>query len=435
MMAVGVKHWFAVGFLITHCLIQPLVAVGFTPNSPSANLYKPNCGVTEGLNALGKLNIFEEPPPSPKTKQNDSYAIFPDLVYEYKVAAIGDLSPIDFDYNQHVRRYIEIYSLERREQVAQMLGLAKLYFPMFEEMLDKYQLPLELKYLAVVESALNPLAISPSGAVGLWQFKLHAGRMFDLDVNSYIDQRMDPLLSTEAACQYLEYLYRIFKDWHLVMAAYNAGPGVVRNAIFRSGGETNFWKLRPILPEAAQNYVPAFIAAAYIMRNANMHGIEPIEPTITFDQTDTVQVSKPASFEIISAETGIPLNVLYFLNPTYRRGYIPKSADSRALTIPKTKVMQFLERENVIYETSRKTTSYHDVVASSGSTLNRVMVTHTVKAGEFLHMIAIRYGCTVDDIQIWNPRLGDELAIGQVLTIWTESSILQRLKQRNGVWP
>ena len=281
-------------------------------NSPS-NPYTRNCGVVQSLDSLKSRNFF--PYSSNESSNSGSFPIFPDLVYEVKIASIDNLSPISFDYNQHVKRYIDIYTLERREQVSQMLGLASLYFPMFDEMLDKHQLPLEFKYLAVVESALNPLAVSPSGAVGLWQFKINSGRMFDLEVNSYIDERMDPIKSTEAACMYLKYLYRIFNDWHLVMAAYNAGPGVVRNAIYRSGGETNFWKIYDQLPEAAQNYVPAFIAAAYVMQNAKEHGIEPTPPMVTFFQTDTIHVSKPVSFNILSSETGIPVDVIRFLNP------------------------------------------------------------------------------------------------------------------------
>jgi membrane-bound lytic murein transglycosylase D len=388
------------------------------------------CSVIRTLDSLESLNLFSD---SLRLNANNnliSYPSFPDLVYEYKIASIDNLSPIDFDYNQHVKRYIDIYTLERREQVSQMLGLAELFFPLFDEILDRYQLPLEFKYLAVVESALNPLAVSSSGAVGLWQFKINSARMFDLEVNSYIDERMDPVKSTEAACMYLLYLYRIFNDWHLVMAAYNAGPGVVRNAIFRAGGETNFWKLYDFLPEAAQNYVPAFIAAAYIMQNANEHNISATTPVVTFFQTDTVHVKDQLAFSVLSAETGIPLDVIRFLNPTYRRGVVPKSPKPLAIRIPASKVDISLRKEQEMYEKTLVKPDFHDVLANAGSTNNRVKVIHIVEAGDYLHKIAIKYACTIDDINFWNPNLKSDLEIGQSITLWVDTSTYGKIQDQ-----
>jgi membrane-bound lytic murein transglycosylase D len=387
------------------------------------------CYVVESLDRLNRLNLF--PDSLVGTIPLGKHPQFPDLVYEYKIAAIDNLSPIDFDFNEHVKRYIEIYTIERREQVSQMLGLSNLYFPLFDEMLDKHKLPLELKYLAVVESALNPLAVSSSGAVGLWQFLINSARMFDLEVNSYVDERMDPLKSTEAACMYLKYLHRIFNDWHLVMAAYNAGPGVVRNAITRSGGETNFWKLYNHLPEAAQNYVPAFIAAAYVMQNAKDHEIYPIPPVVSFFQTDTIHLQEPASLAVISREIGVPEDVIQFLNPTYRVGFVPKMENGSVIRIPAVKVDAFLKKEKTIYEKTNLKDDYHDVLANSGNTTGRVMVVHRVQSGDYLHKIAIKYGCTVDDINVWNPNLGSELAIGQSITVWVDLQTFSRLQQEN----
>jgi membrane-bound lytic murein transglycosylase D len=388
-----------------------------------------NCPIEQFLENLKTLNLF----PDSLTGNSGNVGLpnpsFPDLVYEYKIAAIDNLSPINYDFNQHVKRYLDIYTIERREQVSQMLGLAELYFPLFDEILDKHQLPLEFKYLAVVESALNPLAVSPSGAVGLWQFKINSGRMFDLEVNSYVDERMDPLKSTEAACMYLLYLYRIFNDWHLVMAAYNAGPGVVRNAIYRAGGETNFWKLYDFLPEAAQNYVPAFIAATYIMQNAPEHHIEPTPPIVTFFQTDTVHVKKQLAFSVLSSEIGVSIDVLKFLNPTFRRGVVPKSKNPVAIRIPKSTVDVFLQREESMYERTPQKPDFHDVLANAGSTDNRIRVIHIVQSGDYLHKIAIKYGCTIDDISIWNPNLSSELSIGQDITLWVDISIYNKLQQ------
>jgi membrane-bound lytic murein transglycosylase D len=385
--------------------------------------------IIETIDGLEGLHIF--PDTTSIVNKNNTYPTFSDLVYEYKIAAIGKLSPIDFDYNTKVKRYIDIYTVERRDQVSQILGLAQLYFPLFDEMLDKYHLPLELKYLAVVESALNPLAVSKSGAVGLWQFKINSAKMFNLTVNSYVDERMDPVKSTEAACQYLEYLYKIFNDWHLALAAYNTGPGPVRNAILRANGETNFWKIYEFLPESAQNYVPAFIAAAYTMNNAHDHKIEMVKPIITFAKTDTVMVSKPVPFSIISKELEVPIEIIRFLNPIYRRDFIPDLGKLTPLRLPSDKVESFIKKEQTIYNAKVDKITYQDNLINAGNTDGKTKVQYKVKPGDYLHKIAIAYGCTIDDLLIWNPNLDDNLDVGQSLVIWVDKKILQRLKENN----
>ena len=389
--------------------------------------------ILEPFDDLKNLHIFPDSASRAKNSIKETYPTFPDLVYEYKVAAIGKLSPIDFDYNPHVRKYIDIYSLERRDQVSQILGLGELYFPIIDEMLDKYHLPLELKYLAVVESGLNPLAVSKTGAVGLWQFKINSSRMFDLVVNSYVDERMDPVKSTEAACQYLQYLYKIFNDWNLALAAYNTGPGAVRNAIVRANGETNFWKIYDFLPESAQNYVPAFIAAAYIMNNAASHHIDKTKPIINYAKVDTVMVVKPAAFATISKELNIPIEIIRFLNPVYRRDYLPDLGKPIALWLPADKIELFLKKEQVIYNTKIEKPTFHDVLANSGNTDGKVRIQHKVKPGEYLHKIAIAYGCTVDDIYAWNPNADETLNKGDYLDIWVDKKEYQRIQQEGSV--
>lgn len=386
--------------------------------------------IIESMETLENLHIFKDTLSNKKNSSKD-YPTFPDLVYEYKIAAIGKLSPIDFDYNPKVKRYIDIYSIERREQVSQMLGLSQLYFPIFEEILDKYQLPLELKYLAIVESALNPLAVSKSGAAGLWQFKINSARMFNLNVNSYIDERMDPVKSTDAACQYLQYLYKIFNNWHLALAAYNTGPGPVRNAIARANGETNFWKIYDYLPEAAQNYVPAFIAAAYIMNNASTHKINVIKPIIDYNRTDSVMITQPLYFTAIEKELNLPIGIIRFLNPMYRRDYIPEIDKPVTLWLPSEMVEQFIKKEQTIYNTKSKVATYQDIVSKSGSTEGKTEISYNVKSGDYLHKIAILHGCTVDDLLIWNPISDDNLSVGENLIIWVDKKIYQRLIQSN----
>lgn len=420
MLKKGIGH-FATFIIITFLLPNGAYA-GYPNGYPPAK----NCNIQKSLDSLKQLTLFNRDTLEISRKKISST---PNLVYEVKIAAIDRLSPIAFDFNPYVKRYIDIYTIERREQVGQMLGLAELYFPIFDEMLDKHNLPLELKYLAVVESALNSLAVSPSGAVGLWQFMINSGRMFNLEVNSYIDERMDPIKSTEAACRYLDYLYRIFGDWHLVMAAYNAGPGVVRNAIARANGETNFWKLYEYLPEAAQNYVPAFIAATYVLQNASAHNISAIRPIIKFDQINTIDITEPVSFHEISAVTEVPCDIIRFLNPSYRRGYVPKPENSTSIYLPIDAIPLFIENEQSIYHKTQPKANYHERVANAGSKANKQKVFHIVQPGEYLHKIAIEYYCTVDDILIWNPISASELSAGDTLEIWANKNILQRITE------
>ncbi len=395
---------------------------GFAINPPlKSNL------VTDAIDGLNELKIFPDTVSGKSTKSSD-YPTFPDLVYEFKIAAIDKLSPIGFDYNSYVKKYIDIYTIERRDQVAQILGLSELYFPIFEDLFDKYQLPMELKYLAVVESALNPLAVSKTGAVGLWQFKINTAKMFNLTVNSYIDERRDPVKSTEAACQYLQYLYKIFNDWNLALAAYNTGPGAVRNAIQRSGGETNFWKIYSLLPEAAQNYVPAFIAAAYVMNNASDHKIIPAKAIITYAETDTVMISKPVSLTAVSKHLNVPVETLRFINPIYRRDYVPDQDKLVPIWLPSGKVKVFISKQKKIFDAVADTLNYHDILAQAGSTANKIKFKHKVKAGEYLHKIAILYGCTLDDLLEWNPELNGDLSVGQVITVWLDKKTYRQLK-------
>ncbi|MGM0408972.1 MAG: lytic transglycosylase domain-containing protein, partial [Bacteroidota bacterium] len=284
-----------------------------------------------GADVSGRF--VEEENPGNKKRKKDSIPIFPDLVYEYKIAELNNLTPIELEYNERVRRYIDVYTIERREHLSKIIGLAELYFPLFEEMLDKYNLPLELKYLAIVESALDPRAVSSSAAVGLWQFKINTSTMFDLEINSYIDERCDPYKSTEAACAYLQYLYRIYNDWQLALAAYNGGPGVVRNAIIRSGGKTNFWEIQPYLPDQTNGYVPAFIAVNYVMNHYTDHNIEPVRSQFIHLDIDTVKINEEISFKRISEFIDLPVETLQYLNPAYKLDYIPKLKEGATVVL------------------------------------------------------------------------------------------------------
>jgi membrane-bound lytic murein transglycosylase D len=346
------------------------------------------------------------------TKESNSFA------YEYYIELLNEQTPVDLEFNDDVRKYIDLFLTTRKKDLEISLQRAQLYFPIIEGFLDKYDLPLELKYIAVIESGLNPFAKSKSGAIGLWQFLYNTCSLFDLRVDSYIDERRDPYKSTDAACRYLQYLYSTFRDWDLVMASYNSGPGDVRNAILRSGGKTNYWELRQYLSEPARNYVPAFIAMNYLMQYHHLHGIQVKKPDYSFPETDTLQIQYAVSFEQINSILDIPVTELEELNPAYKLKYIPDLQSSCTLVLPKNRIDEYIESESRIIGYSVPVVDYNTLLTNAGSTENRTCITHTVKSGEYFHKIALSYNCTIENIKAWN-KLGDSpLYPGQCLEIW-----------------
>lgn len=341
------------------------------------------------------------------------------LALEYYLESLNQKTPLDLDYNPEVKKTIDNFLLSRSKDFQTYLSRSQYYFPIIESILDKYDLPLELKYVAVVESGLNPLAISKSGAVGLWQFLYNTCSLFDLKVDSYIDERRDPIISTEAACKYMQYLYNTFHDWNLVLASYNGGPGEVRKAIERSGGITDYWKLRPYLSKQAADYVPSFIATAFLMNFSDKFGIPKSNIPITNEPTDTIMINYPLSFYQISEVIHIQVSTLKTLNPAYRREYIPKTANQCKLVLPESKVNEFLKYEReIIYHRSSTKTDYLSQLESAGSTANKRRIEHVVEPGEYFHKIAIMYNCTIEDIKVWNKLDSLSLHPGQVLSIW-----------------
>ncbi len=352
----------------------------------------------------------------------DSIPIIPELIIESRITELSLTTPIALDYNPVVKKYIDYFSIKKRGLISKMLGMSQYYFPMIESTLDKYHLPMELKYLAIVESALNPTARSKTGAVGLWQFILPTGQMLDLKINSFIDERQDPVKSTDAACRYLEYLYNTFNDWQLALAAYNGGPTLVRNAIIRSGGKTDFWELRPYLPTETQGYVPAYIALTYVMNYSVEHNIRPDVPKLFYYQVDTVMINKPVYFASIANNLKIPFETIKFLNPSYKTNYIPKSNEDVPLVLPANKISTFIQNQKAIFSYSFPTDSLLKTNANYNNQ-NKTLVTHIVNKGDYINKIALMYRCSVNDILKWNDLKSISLTSGTVLKIWTPNQI------------
>lgn len=339
----------------------------------------------------------------------------PEYLVESRIEKLNLKTPISLVYNDHVQAYIDVYTLKRPDHLSNILARSELYFPLFEEYLDKYGLPLELKYLAVIESALDPRAKSSSGAYGLWQFLYQASRMFDLKVNSYLDERADPVKATDAACRYLKYLYANFNDWSLAIAAYNGGIGAVKEAIFKTGGERDYWKLRPHLPEQVRGYVPAFIAVNYAMNHHSSYEIPMGDPEFSYDDLHTTTLKGGISFEQISGKTGIDEDVLRVLNPVYTMDFIPVQEKPVRIVLPQEKLKIFLQKRSSFVTEKEPVT---DKNPPPGDTTGRTRLSHIVAPGEFFHEIAMRYQCTVEDLMAWNGFENKQLLAGQKLTVW-----------------
>lgn len=334
-------------------------------------------------------------------------------------------SPIEFVMNRSIKNYIESYLIRRPKQVTKLLAWGNYYFPLFEAALDRYGLPMELKYLPVIESALNPRAKSPVGAAGLWQFMYGTGKVYGLEVSSYTDDRMDPYLATDAACRHLKDLYDTYGDWNLVLAAYNAGPGNVRRAVSRSGGKTNYWQIRPFLPIETQNYVPAFMAACYVMTYAPEYGFQGPNLAPHWTTVDTVHCKRQIRFSQLQQVLEIPEEQLQVLNPRYKEGIVPawSKGNPSALVLPREKAGIFIAKEDSIYAMVAA-----DEAANAYETPPYLEVDqrirYRVKPGDYLGKIAEKYGCRVSDIRRWNGMKSDAIREGQRLTLYVKPAYL-----------
>ena len=352
--------------------------------------------------------------------KKDSLFVESDLTTEIlkeRLEYLNSKTPFDVEYNPQLEALIKRFLKYRLKNYATFMARAKFYFPLIEEQLAKYNIPLEMKYLVVVESALNPLAKSPVGATGLWQFMYQTGRQYGLKVSSYVDERSDVLKSTEAACKYLKKLYEIFDDWDLALAAYNSGPGNVTKAIRRSGSK-NYWNLRGFLPRETASYVPLFYTTMYLFEFADKHQIQPKEISIQYYQTDTIQVQKQITFEQIEKATSIDKKMLKFLNPQYILEVIPVVKERNyTLTLPTNYIGKFVQNEDRIYQFAEADALKREKPLPKYTELNN-RIRYRVKNGDFLGKIARRYGVSVKKIMRWNGMRKTKLRIGQRLIIY-----------------
>jgi len=352
---------------------------------------------------------------------------FSDSVYIDRLSRLQNI--IEMPYNEIVKEFIEMYSGRLRERVSFMLSASNFYMPIFEEALDAYNLPIELKYLPIIESALNPSAVSRAGAAGLWQFMISTGKQYGLQSNSLVDERRDPIKSTWAAVRYLKDLYDIYKDWHLVIAAYNCGPGNINKAIKRAGDKADYWAIYGYLPKETRGYVPSFIAANYVMTYYCKHNICPMVTNIPV-ATDTIHVNRNIHLQQIADVCKVDIDELKSLNPQYKQLILPGESQPQTLRLPQSDITSFIEKEDSVcaYKAnqffrnrrlvtantntrSRTSASRTSSKSTSGATY------HTIRRGETLSTIASRYGVTVNKLRQLNGIRGSKITAGKRLRI------------------
>ena len=351
---------------------------------------------------------------------------FPDSVYENRLNNLVSKTPFTAQSNPVLLKTIKYFVRKRSRYTAVMVGRSKLYFPMFETYLTKHNLPLELKFLPIIESALKPSGKSWAGAAGLWQIMYRTGRSLDLYADSYIDDRLHPEKSTEAACKYLAFLYNLYGNWDLALAGYNCGPGNVNKAIRRAGGNTNYWVIRKYLPKETQMYVPNFYAVMYMMTYYESHQIIPKSPAIYYHEKDSVCLKASVRISHIDTILGIPVEQFKILNPQYKTDIIPQTNPPQCISIPVEKLSAFFELENTLYQ-------YQDYLESVGQnyTILNKKKRHTVQPYETMADIAFLYDTSPSEIREWNGFRNSTLFPGQkIIILIPEKRIIQNIDKK-----
>ena len=351
------------------------------------------------------------------------YEYVPDLSYGEVSDRLSCMdSGLPLSYNKVVKSFIDYFTVRDRKYTKLMMQRVNLYFPIFEYYLEKYGLPDELKYLSIIESGLNPIARSRVGAAGLWQFMPSTGRLFKLYQDYYIDERLDPYKSTEAACIYLKSLHNRFKDWELVLASYNAGPGKVRRAIRRSGNKKKFWEIYDYLPRETRSYLPQFVAMIYVLNHQEEHNLK-VDQVFYPIKSDTIEVSHYVDLSTFAEQLDVCVEDLKTLNPALRRGAVPPHAKKYPLRVPIDKMPHLLaNRQEILDSAAVKGKEELAKMASTqpGSTYGRNVVKHRVRSGEVLGTIADRYRVRVSDLRKWNNIRGNLIRSGQLLKVWVK---------------
>ena len=345
---------------------------------------------------------------------NDSIGL---NIYEKRLCFLDNKTPMDLSYNEKVQPFIDNYLGRNRALIERMQGLKNMYFPLFEQKLDKYNLPIEFKYLAIVESALNPKAKSPSGATGLWQFMYLTGKQYELQVTSYMDERQDPYKSTEAACKYFVKLYDMFGDWNLVLAAYNGGPGYLQRKI-NSVGSYDFWELHPYLRKETRNYIPTFIAINYAMNFSKEHDIFPLKSSINTFIPDTLTINSQVNTATLVEILCINKETICYLNPAYKKDVFPKNS---ILILPDFSVADFLNNEESNY-------LFISAVDKKEILIDEERVVYTVRKGDYLGRIATENNIKIFELKKWNNLRSTELDIGQKLVLYLKKNPVSTLK-------
>ena len=360
------------------------------------------------------------------TPTDVDYSELPTEVLKERLRKLNEKTPFNVEYNPVLEQVIKSFLKNRRSSLERLMSLSDYYFPMFEQEMSNQKIPLEMKYLAIIESALNPKARSRAGATGLWQFMYATGKSYGLEVNNYVDERSDPVRSTKAAAKYLNELYKIFGDWDLALAAYNSGPGNVTKAIRRSNGKTNYWNLRPYLPRETAGYVPAFLATLYIFEYAKEHGFKPQKRANHLFQTDTIRVKQAIPFKDIAEITGMDVQDIQFFNPSYQLDVVPYvEGRNYAVRLPISEIGKFVSNEQAIYNYLNEQKAQREQILpevakgeqyAGGKSTKKTI--YTVKKGDNLGKIASRHGVSINNLKRWNRMKSNKVRVGQRLSIY-----------------
>ncbi|MDC1472280.1 transglycosylase SLT domain-containing protein [Flavobacteriaceae bacterium] len=349
------------------------------------------------------------------------YPELPTDTLKKRLAILDAKTPFNISYNPSLESVIKGYLKNRQQSIETLINRSQYYFPMFEAVLDTHNLPLELKYLAVVESALKPRAKSRVGATGLWQFMFATGKQYGLEVSSYVDERCDPLRSTNAAAKYLASLYKTFGDWDLALAAYNSGPGNVTKAIRRSGGYQNYWNIRPFLPRETAGYLPAFLAILYLFEFADAHGFQVKKNQLPIMATDSIHVKQMITLDQVAEFTDTKIEILQYLNPSYKLDIIPVLKNKTyTLRLPFSKVADFVQNETQIYATAKAELEAREKPLPQFFKIDS-KIRYSVKSGDYLGKIARRFRVRVSQIKQWNGLRTNDLKVGQRLVIYSRN--------------